>query len=87
MWNCEPPRSFPSIEERGGGGVELLGSEPCTNEISSARDTRRIEGIMGTEEKSSKADYKRAIPLEVFDHQIDQTLATDVIGVSFEAQR
>ena len=35
----------------------------------------------------SKADYrKKNNPLNVFDHQIHQTLATDVTGVSFDAQ-
>ena len=35
--------------------------------------------------KPSKADYRKK-NLEVFDHQIHQKLATDVIGVSFDAQ-
>ena len=34
----------------------------------------------------SKADYRKNNPLKVFDHQIHQKLATDVIGVSFDAQ-
>ena len=34
----------------------------------------------------SKADYRTKKPLKVFDHQIHQKLATDVIGVSFDAQ-
>ena len=35
----------------------------------------------------SKADYrKKNNPLKVFDHQIHQKLATDVIGVSFDGQ-
>ena len=44
---------------------------------------------MSTEEKKkpSKADYRRKKKkLKVFDHQIHQKLATDVIGVSFDAQ-
>ena len=37
--------------------------------------------------KTSKADYrKKNNPLKVFDHQIHRKLATDVIGVSFDAQ-
>ena len=43
--------------------------------------------MMSTEEKPpSKADYRRKKKLDVFDHQIDQNLATDVIRVSFDAQ-
>ena len=43
--------------------------------------------LMSTEEKKpSKADYRNKNPLEVFCHQIHQKLATDVIGVSFDAQ-
>ena len=35
----------------------------------------------------SKADYRRIKKtLKVFDHQIHQKFATDVIGVSFDAQ-
>ena len=42
--------------------------------------------MMSTEEKNpSKADYRKK-NLKVFDHQIHQKLATDVIGVSFAAQ-
>ena len=36
--------------------------------------------------KPSLADYRKKYPLFVFDHQIHQTLAKDVIGVSFDAQ-
>ena len=35
--------------------------------------------------KNSKADYRRK-KLEVFGYQIHQKLATDVFGVSFDAQ-
>ena len=35
--------------------------------------------------KTLKVDYRRK-KLKVFDHQIHQKLATDVIGVSFDAQ-
>ena len=35
--------------------------------------------------KTSKADYRKK-KLKVFDHQIHQKLATDVIEVSFDAQ-
>ena len=35
--------------------------------------------------KPSKADYRKKT-LDVFDHQIQQKLATDVSGVSFDAQ-
>ena len=35
--------------------------------------------------KPSNADYRKE-NLDVFDHQIHQTLATVVIGVSFDAQ-
>ena len=42
--------------------------------------------MMSTERKNnSKADYRREKTLEVFDHQIHQKLAMDVIGVSFNA--
>ena len=41
--------------------------------------------MMNTE-KNSKADYRKKEKLKVFDHQIHQKLATDVIGVSFDAQ-
>ena len=34
----------------------------------------------------SEADYRKKKPLDGFDHQIHQKLATDVIGVSFDAQ-
>ena len=36
--------------------------------------------------KPSEDDYRRKKPLDVFDKQIHQTLPTDVIGVSFDAQ-
>ena len=40
---------------------------------------------MSTEEKKLKADYIRK-PLQIFDHQMHQKLATYVTGVSFDAQ-
>ena len=45
---------------------------------------REITPYMSTEKKPSKADYKKNP--QSFDHQIHQKLATDVIGVSFDAQ-
>ena len=36
--------------------------------------------------KPSKADNRRKKNLDGFDHEIHQKLATDVIGVSFDAQ-
>ena len=42
--------------------------------------------MTSTEKKPSKADYRKNKTVKVFDHQIHQKLATDVIGMSFDAQ-
>ena len=49
----------------------------------------KLAPLTSTEEKiiPSLADYRRKKNLFDFDHQIHQKLATDVIGVSFDAQR
>ena len=45
---------------------------------------KTIEYMMSTEKNPRRPITEK--PLKVFDHQIHQKLATDVIGVSFDAQ-
>ena len=42
--------------------------------------------MMSTEEKKLKGRLQNKKTLFIFDHQIHQKLATDVIGVSFDVQ-
>ena len=63
-----------------------MNDESTERQVDTARTVKLIFDGYKKKRNPSKADYRKTNPLDVFDHQILQKLATDVAGLSFDAQ-